>query len=68
MQHLEVSGAVRHICVYIYIYVNRRLKVKFATFDLYFLHPLSPFFHMQTYFKEKCSHLLVLWLSAPCSS
>ena len=27
MQHLEVSGAVRHI--YIYIYVIRRLKVKF---------------------------------------
>jgi len=26
MQHLEVSGAVRHI--YIYIYVIRRLKVK----------------------------------------
>ena len=28
MQHLEVSGAVRHICIYIYIYVIRRLKVK----------------------------------------
>ena len=28
MQHLEVSGAVRHI--YIYIYVIRRLKVKKA--------------------------------------
>ena len=27
MQHLGVSGAVRHI--YIYIYVIRRLKVKF---------------------------------------
>ena len=26
MQHLQVSGAVRHI--YIYIYVIRRLKVK----------------------------------------
>ena len=26
MQHLEVSGAVQHI--YIYIYVIRRLKVK----------------------------------------
>ena len=26
MQHLEVSGALRHI--YIYIYVIRRLKVK----------------------------------------
>ena len=30
MQHLEVSGAVRHIYIYIYIYmcVIRRLKVK----------------------------------------
>ena len=28
MQHLEVSGAVRHIYVYIYIYVIRWLKVK----------------------------------------
>ena len=33
MQHLEVSGAVRHICVcvciyiYVYIFVIRRLKV-----------------------------------------
>jgi len=27
MQHLEVSGAVRHIYIYIYIYVIRRLKV-----------------------------------------
>ena len=30
MQHLEVSGAVRHI--YIYIYVIRRLKVKAVGF------------------------------------
>ena len=28
MQHLEVSGAVRHIYIYIYIYVIRRLKFK----------------------------------------
>jgi len=32
MQHLEVSGAVRHMCVciyiYIYIYVVRQLRVK----------------------------------------
>ena len=30
MQHLEVSGAVRHIYIYIYIYIYviRRLKVK----------------------------------------
>ena len=28
MQHLEVSGAVRHI--YIYIYVIKRLKIKSA--------------------------------------
>ena len=28
MQHLEVSGAVRHIYIYIYIYVIRRVKVK----------------------------------------
>ena len=27
MQHLEVSGAVRHIYIYIYIYVIRLLKV-----------------------------------------
>ena len=27
MQHLEVSGAVRHIYIYIYIYVITRLKV-----------------------------------------
>ena len=27
MQHLEVSGAVRHIYIYIYVYVIRRLKV-----------------------------------------
>ena len=27
MEHLEVSGAVRHIYIYIYIYVIRRLKV-----------------------------------------
>ena len=29
MQHLEVSGAVRHIYIYIYIYIYviRRLKV-----------------------------------------
>jgi len=27
MQHLDVSGAVRHIYIYIYIYVIRRLKV-----------------------------------------
>ena len=27
MQHLEVSGAVRHIYIYIYIYVIRQLKV-----------------------------------------
>ena len=26
MQHLEVSGAVRHIYIYIYIYVVRRPK------------------------------------------
>jgi hypothetical protein len=29
MQRLEVSGAVRHIYIYMYIYVIRRLKVKF---------------------------------------
>ena len=27
MQHLEVSGAVRHIYIYIHTYVIRRLKV-----------------------------------------
>ena len=27
MQHLEVSGAVRHIYIYIYIYVVRQLRV-----------------------------------------
>ena len=27
MQHLEVSGAVRHIYIYIYIYGIRRLKI-----------------------------------------
>ena len=32
MQHLEVSGAVRHI--YIYIYVIRRLKVKHELISL----------------------------------
>ena len=31
MQHLEVSGAVRHIYIYIYIYVIRRLKVNTMT-------------------------------------
>ena len=31
MQHLEVSGAVRHIYIYIYIYVIRRLKVNLGT-------------------------------------
>ena len=32
MQHLEVSGAVRHIYIYIYIYIYviRRLKVNKA--------------------------------------
>ena len=28
MQHMEVSGAVRHIYIYIYIYVVRQLRVK----------------------------------------
>jgi len=32
MQHLEVSGAVRHIYIYIYIYVIRRLKVNESFF------------------------------------
>ena len=34
MQHLEVSGAVRHIYIYIYIYIYaiRRLKVKVIQF------------------------------------
>ena len=27
MQHLDVSGAVRHIYIYIYVYVIRRLKI-----------------------------------------
>jgi hypothetical protein len=27
MQHLEVSGVVRHIYIYIYIYVVRQLKI-----------------------------------------
>ena len=31
MQHLEVSGAVRHIYIYIYICVIRQLKVKVTT-------------------------------------
>ena len=33
MQYLEVSGAVRHI--YIYIYVIRQLKVKHAAYSLF---------------------------------
>ena len=45
MQHLEVSGAVRHIYIYmyiyiyiyIYIYVIRRLKVKLYVFSDIFM-------------------------------
>jgi hypothetical protein len=39
MQSLEVSGAVRHI--YIYIYVIRRLKVKYM-YDSTLLKPNLP--------------------------
>ena len=46
MQHLKVSGAVRHIYIYIYIYIYviRQLKVKpcvqrEAGFELYAISP-----------------------------
>ena len=37
MQHLEVSGAVRHIYIYIYIYIYviRRLKVNYLPLALH---------------------------------
>ena len=45
MQHLEVSGVVRHIYIYIYIYVIRRLKVKAS--DDNDLIQLSDMFHFE---------------------
>ena len=47
MQHLEVSGAVRHIYIYIYIYIYviRRLKVKGTwTNQVSFNFPFSQYF------------------------
>ena len=38
MQHLEVSGAVRHIYIYIYIYIIRRLKVNLFSLRLKNIH------------------------------
>ena len=35
MQHLEVSGAVRHIYIYIYIYVVRQLRVKHLKINIF---------------------------------
>jgi len=37
MQHQEVSGAVRHIYIYIY-YVIRRLKVNFCIYAMLLFH------------------------------
>ena len=37
MQHVEVSGVVRHIYIYIYIYVVRQLRVKVDAFFYIFI-------------------------------
>ena len=62
MQHLEVSGAVRHIyiymCVYIYIYVVRQLRVKFTSVpcESYIFFNVSP--NILCNFHEESKHML----------
>ena len=65
MQHLEVSGAVRHI----YIYVIRRLKVNIVTFRAMDIHKEVLFnkkhctCHLSTYIGD-CSNIFRLFLVA----
>ena len=56
MQHLEVSGAVRHIYIYIYIYVIRRLKVNIPAVSSY--TQTFPFFCQTTLFFPKRNYVI----------